>query len=251
MKTLTLLTLALLIAAPAAAQQGIVLVMNETSGGQKSQAQLQMDRTHVRTEIRDEGRPMVVTWDAGTGVMRMIDPGSRTYMEITEADIKQMTAALSQLQGIQLPPEVQKQLGGRGIPGLPGAGGPPARTVYKKTGTSRVGQWACTTYDGFRGAQKVAEICAADTGIDLTAADFQPMARLAEMLGGMNPEGADQMAVYGVAERQGFTGFPVRRVEFRNGKPTSTSELVELRREAIPPPTWAVPAGYKRQEMGR
>lgn len=250
MKTLRLVVLALLLAAPAAAQQGIVMVMNDTSGSQKTQARMQLDRTHVRTEIRDDGRPMVVTYDSGSQVMRMIDAGNRTYMEITEADIKQMAGALSQLQGIQLPPEVQKQLGGRGIPGMPGGGAPPQRTTYKKTGTSTVGQWACTNYDGFRGAEKVAEVCAADSGIDLTAADFQVVQRLADMMRSMNPQGADQMAVYGSADAQGFAGFPVRRIDFRNGKPQSTSELTELRREAIPAATWAVPAGFKKQDMG-
>ncbi len=253
MRTLTLMTLALLASTPALAQPGIVMTMTETSGGQKMQVRMQVDRTHVRTEIRDNGRPMVVTYDSGAQVMRMIDASNRTYMEITEADIKQMAATVSKLQGIQLPPEIQKQLAGRGIPGIPGMAGrgaPPQPTIYKKTGSSKVGQWACTTYDGFRGSEKVAEVCAADSGIDLTAADFQVVQRLADMMRSMNPQSAEQLAVYGSADAQGFTGFPVRRVEFRNGTQQSVSELTELRREVIPPPTWIVPPDYKKQGMG-
>jgi hypothetical protein len=246
------LALSLLASAPAFAQQGVVMVMNEASGSQKMQARMQLDRTHVRTEIRDQGRLMAVTYDADAGVMRMIDDNGRTYTEITEADLKQMAGALAQLSSQlgNLPPEVVKQLGGRGIPGMPGRGAAPERITYKRTGTGAVGQWSCTTYDGFRGSEKVAEICAAESGVDLTAADFQVVQRLAEMMRSMNPQGAEQMAVYGTAESQGFAGFPVRRVTFRNGKPDSTSELAELRREAIPASVFAVPAGYKKQEMG-
>ena len=49
---------------------------------------------------------------------------------------------------------------------------------------------------------------------------------------------------------QGFSGVPVRRTTFVDGKATSTSEIKEFRRAAIPASAWEVPAGFKRQEMG-
>jgi hypothetical protein len=222
------------------------MVMTDTSGGQTMQARMQLDRTHVRTEMRERGQQMVVTFDSGAGVMRMIDDRNRTYTEITEADLKQMADMMKQIGGGRGIPG----LGGRGIPGMPGTGPAPERTTYKRTGAGKVGQWACTTYDGFRGSEKVAEVCAAEAGLDLTAADFQVVQRLADMMRSMNPQGVDQMATYGTVEAQGFAGFPVRRVNFRNGKPDSTTELTELRREAIPATVFAAPTGYKKQDMG-
>jgi hypothetical protein len=97
-----------------------------------------------------------------------------------------------------------------------------------------------TTYDGFRGAENVSEICAAESGLELTPADFQAFQQLADFMQSIAPQ-IDQIATNGTVENQGFAGFPVRRVSFRNGKPATTSELVGLRREAIPAPTFAVP----------
>jgi hypothetical protein len=248
-KILKTLTLALLITTPAYAQQGVVMVMNNTTaGGQAMQTRMQMDPTHVRTEMRDQrGQQVAVTFDSGAGVMRMIDDRNKSYTEITEADLKKMAQMMADLQK-QLGGRGIPGLGGRGIPGIPGSAPPPERITYKKTGSSTVGQWACTTYDGFRGAEKVAEICAAEGSLNLGAADFQVVQRLADMMRTLNPQGVDQLATYGSAE-QGFAGFPVRNVSLRNGKPESTSELAELRREAIPATVFAAPAGYKKQEM--
>jgi hypothetical protein len=63
------------------------------------------------------------------------------------------------------------------------------------------------------------------------------------------PQQMEQIATYGTVDSQGFAGFPVRRVMFRNGKPESTSELAQLSREAIPASTFAIPDGFKREEM--
>ena len=170
-----------------------------------------------------------------------------------------MSGAMAQMQEQMknMPPEQRQMMeqmmrgrGGAGMPGMPAAPAAPARPTFKKTGTGKVGQWACTTYEGFRGAEKVAEVCAADSGIDLTAADFQVVQQLADQMKSMAPQTADQLAVYGTAESQGFAGFPVRRVTFKNGRPDTTTELTELKREAIPASAFDVPAGFKKQSMG-
>ena len=255
MTTFKLLLIALFIASPGYAQ-GVTMVMNETSGGQTTQARMQLDRTHIRTDIRDQGRQMSVTYDADAKVMRMIDTAKGTYTEITEQDLKQMAGMMAQMQEQMknMPPEQRKMMEdmmkGRGGAGMPGAQAAPARITYKRTGTGKAGQWACTTYDGFRGAEKVAEVCAAESGLDLTAADFQVVQQLADMMKSMAPQQREQLAVYGTVDSQGFAGFPVRRVTFRNGKPESTSELTEFRREAIPAAVFAAPAGFKKQDMG-
>ena len=250
MTTLKTLIITLFIASPAYSQ-GLVMVMTETRGGQTMQNRMQLDSTHIRADIRDNGQQMIVTYDAGAKVMRMIDTPKRTYTEITEADLKQMAGMMQQMQAQMknLPPEVQKQMAGR-MGGMPGGGAAPERITYKRTGTSKVGQWACTTYDGFRGSEKVAEVCAAESGLNVTAADFQVVQQLADMMKSMAPGQIDQIAVYGTVDSQGFAGFPVKRVTFRNGKPESTSELTEFRREGIPADAFAVPAGFKKQSMG-
>jgi hypothetical protein len=246
--------LILLAVSPLYAQQGVVIVMNETSGGQTTQSRMQLDRTHVRAEVRDQGQQMAVIYDSGAQVMRLLDLRNRTYKEMTQKDMQQIGGALAQVQEQlkNLPPEQRKMMeemmkGRGGMPGMPGAA--PARITYKRTGSSKVGQWACTTYDGFRGSEKVAEICAAESGFDLTPADFQVVQQLAQFMTSIAPQQMEQIATYGTVDSQGFAGFPVRRVMFRNGKPESTSELAQLSREAIPASTFAIPDGFKREEM--
>jgi len=73
---------------------------------------------------------------------------------------------------------------------------------------------------------------------------------LANFFKSLMPQQAEQLTMFGTMESEGFSGFPIRRVTLQNGQATSTSELSELRREAIPASTWATPEGFKRQSMG-
>jgi hypothetical protein len=109
-----------------------------------------------------------------------------------------------------------------------------------------VQNWTCTTYDGFRGAEKVVEVCAAEgAAIALTSADFTVVQQAINLAKGVAPaEMIERIPTYGTAASQGFAGFPVRRVSFLNGQPVSTVELVEIKREAVPAATFAIPAGF-------
>lgn len=261
MKTLIVVVLTLLAGASASAQ-GVVMVLNETTGGgQVTQSRMQLDATHVRADVRDQrGQQAVVLYDATAQLVRIVNPGARTYTELTQKEMQSiggaMTSMLAQMekQLANMPPEQRKMLEDMmkargGGAGMPGAAAGPARLTYTRTGTSKVGQWACTTYDGFRGPEKVQEVCAAESGLDANLADFRAVQQLAEFFRSLSPQQADQIAVFGTVESQGFAGFPVRRVMLRDGKAIATSELSELRRETIPASAWAVPEGYTREAV--
>src|SRR6185436_18576853 len=138
--------------------------------------QMQLDATHVRTEVRQGADLMAVVFDGGAQVLRMINPSRKSYSEMTQSEAQQLGQQLNgmmaamQAQLANLPPEQRKMMedmlkgrGGRGLPGIPGAGvAALERPAYKRTGTAKVGQWTCTTYEGFRGADKVSEVCAAE-----------------------------------------------------------------------------------------
>ena len=262
MRIVTSVVLVLVLASTASAQ-GIVLSMRETRGTQTSSTQMQLDATHIRTDMRQGGDLVAMVYDGGAQVVRMINPARKSYSEMTQAEAQQagqqLTGMMAAMQAelAKLPPEQRKMMedmlkgrGGRGIPGMPGAGAAPERTTYKRTGTSKVAQWPCATYEGYRGAEKVAEICTVEgAALGVTAADLQVTRQLAEFLSGLLPEVAEQLAVYGTPEAQGFSGFPVRRTTFVNGQPESVMEVVELKREAIPASAFEVPAGFTRESM--
>ena len=222
MKNITLGILALFIAMPLHGQ-GISITMKETGPiGQTSPA-LQTDRTHARLDIPSLASQ--VLYDSATKTLRLLVPLLRSYREYTPATIQASAAAA----------------GGRGQPA-------PVPIAYKRAGAGKVRDWTCTTYEGYRGSEKVTEVCAAEgAAIGLTSADFAIVQQAIDMAKAITaPEMIERIPTYGSVANQGFRGFPMRRVTFRNGQPESTTEVVEIRRDAVPAETFSVPAGFTK-----
>lgn len=252
---------ALVLAAASASAQGVVMVMRNVSGAQTTTAQTQMDRNHVRTEVQANGEANAFVFDGPADVLRMINLSRKSYVEMSRADMQRMQQQVSgmlakmEAQLKNLPPERRKMFedmmkGRGGLPGTPTPAAPP-RITFKAAGTDKVGQWSCTKYDGYSGAEKVTELCTVQpSAIGLNDADFEAVKQLAEFVKTMTPAAVDQFTLNATVAEQGFAGVPIRRVSLRNGQPTDSTELVEVKREAIPASAWAVPAGFKREQMG-
>ncbi len=267
MTTLTRRFLLMMAVGVAAAQtvtaQGILMVVQEKSGVNMSTNRMQIDKDHMRAESRGpQGGQTVILFDAPKQVVRMVDMDKKSYMEMTKADMdqmaQQMNSAMSQMQEQlkNVPPEqraiVEQMMRARGG-AIPGAGAPqqPAKTQYRRTGTDKVGQWSCTTYDGYRGQDKVSSICAADPkDFGVTAADFEITRQLSKFLSTLNPQAADRTIAIGSPEDQGYSGVPVRTTLYANGNVQSTSEVTEFRRETFPASTFDVPAGFQKESPG-
>jgi hypothetical protein len=179
-----------------------------------------------------------------------------------EAMKKQMDGAMAQMQQqlAAMPAAqramVEQMMQGRGMPGMPGMpSAAPPKVDYKQTGSDKVGQWACTKYEGTVGGQKTMEICTVDPKeFGLTPADFAVAQQLADFLKTLLPDVADRMLVNGTAQSQGFSGVPVRQTSFRNGAVESMTETTEFRRETLPASTFETPAGFRKEAipgMGR
>jgi hypothetical protein len=214
--------LILLIALPLQGQ-GLTVTLKETGPTGQSTPMLQADRTRARLDIPSLASQ--VLYDSASKTLQLLVPLLRIYREFTPAIVQQRAAAER----------------GQGQATL-------APITYKRISTSKVRDWTCTTYEGFRGAEKVAELCAAEgNAIALSGADFAITQQAIDMAKAITPpEMIERIPVYGTAANQGFAGFPVRRVSFRNGKPDVTTELVEIKRDAIPAATFAVPAGFNK-----
>jgi hypothetical protein len=252
--------LVLFFAANVVQAQGILFVQQETRDGKTSTNQIQIDKTHMRAESRASGESNAFLFDSTTQVARMVNLDKKTYVEITKAQMEQMSgqmnSAMAQMQEQMknMPPEqramVEQMMRGRGgaMRGMAAAAPP---TQYKAAGSDKVLQWSCAKYEGFRGNEKVSEVCTVDPKeFGLTAADFEVAKQLAEFMKSLIPQGADQMFTLGTPEGQGFSGIPVRQTSFTNGKPASVREIKEFRRETFPASTFEVPAGFTKQAMG-
>jgi hypothetical protein len=223
MKRIRWSILALLIATPLYSQ-GLIITLQETGPIGKTAPKLQTDRTQARLDVPSLASQ--VLYDSSTKTLRLLVPLLRNYREYTPASVQDAAAAAR----------------GRG------QAPPLAPITYKRTGSSKVRDWACTTYDGFRGAEKVAELCAAEgPAIGLTAADFTIVQQAIDMAKAIAPqEMIERIPIYGTVANQGFAGFPVRRVSYRNGLAELTAELVEIRRDVPPADVFAVPAGFTK-----
>jgi hypothetical protein len=244
-----------------AGAQGILFVQKETRGGQTSTDEVQLDKSHMRADASDNGRKNVVIYDATRQVVSIVDMANKSYREVTKADMDQlkgqMDSAMAQLQEQlkNVPPQqraaIEQMMRARG--GLPGGASPAAsapKVQYRAAGSDRVGQWTCTKYEGYTGAQKTAEVCAVDPkDLGLTPADFDIARQLAEFMKSLAPGAADRILTFGKAEEQGFAGVPVRHISYQNGQVDSTTELSEVKHTAFPASTFEVPAGFHKEAL--
>lgn len=257
----------LLLAAQVLHAQGILLVEQETRDGKSSTNQIQLDKNHMRAESHSNGDAMAVVFDGGAQVIRMVNLDKKTYNEVDKAQMDQlkqrMSGASSQMSAAQqkmqeqmknMTPEqramVEQMMRGRGMPGMAPAAAP-AKIEYRAAGSDKVGKWSCNKYEGFRGQEKVAEVCTVDPKeLGLTAADFDVAKQLAEFLKSIAPQSADRATYFGTTEDQGYSGVPVRRIAYLNGTVSSQSELKDIQHQSFPASTFEVPAGFTKQPMG-
>jgi hypothetical protein len=244
-----------LAASPLLAADGVLIVEKTTSNGNAKTTQIQIEKERMRAESADG---QTVVFDGPKQVMWLINDGRKTYSEMTKADADrlggQVNDAMSKMQEQlkSLPPEqraqIEAMMKGRGMPGA-GASAP-AKTEYKKTGTDKVGSWACDKYEGTRNGQKVTELCTVDPKtLGFSMDDFQVSKQLVDFFRKLVPQGADRMFAIG-SEDQGFSGVPVRRISFTNGQQQSVSEISQVSRQNFPASTFEVPAGYQKENFG-
>jgi len=249
-----------LLAAPALAADGVLIVQKTTMGASPAQTQqIQIEPRRMRMEAGGMrgGGPQVVVFDGTREVMLMIDDANKSYSEISKADVDalsgQMAGAMAQMQDAMknMPPEQRAQIEaamrGRGM-GAAAAGGAAAPKVeYRKTGTDTVGKWTCDKYEGYTGGQKTSEVCTVDPKVlGFTTADFAVTKDLSAFFQKLMPSMASRTFRIGSPEDQGFSGVPVRTVT-TVGTQTITQEITDVRREAFPDSIFQVPSGYQKQ----
>lgn len=224
MRRVVLLLLTLvhaLVLVPGASGQGLVVVLHQTgSGPAPTQPTMQLTATRGRFDAPGLGQ---VFYNAQNKTMRVVPAILKAYLEYTPQSVQQLVAA------------------GRGV-------APQPRLTYRRTGTSTVKQWPCTVYEGTRGTQKLIELCVAQgKGLPLTAADFAIVQEALDLAAPFTAQDAlARIPIYGTTAKHGYAGFPVRHTFFRAGQPPIVTELVEVRREAVPPANLEVPAGYSK-----
>ena len=252
-----ILGLAVIGVSSAADAQGVLIAQTTTVNGTPRTTQVQMDANHMRTEVAGaDGTMQIVIFDGAKQVLYIVNPASKSYSEMTKAEVDaagaQLGGAMAQMQKALegLPPaqraQMEAMMKGRGLPAAAGA----ARPEYRRAGTSKVAKWSCNVYESFQNNQKTGEVCTVSaSALGFNAADFEVSRQLAAFIRGLIPQAADQVFQAGTAQDQGFDGVPVRRVSTVMGSQVIT-ELTSVSRQTFPASTFAVPDGYTKTASG-
>jgi hypothetical protein len=198
-----------------------------------------LDANRMRLES-DDGRAFMFLTDGGRNRIVMLDKARNTYQEIDQQTMdqmaQQMSGAMAQMDAAMknMTPEqramMEKMMKGK----MPQAAAAPPKRVYTAKGSGSVNGFSCTKYEGDKGGQKEAEVCASVSAqLKLTTADLQIFEKMREFSAGLLSSLANSPVKVNVPTgslESGYEGFPIQRVDFENGQATKRSELKSITR---------------------
>jgi hypothetical protein len=243
---------ALLAAAIPAAADDLTIVSKTTrDGAAPTTVTSYLSTDHARSSAGN-GQEAII--DFRTGQITMVDNNKKEYFVITRADMDQMKARMQQamnspeMQRAQeqmknLPPEVQKR--------MQGMMGAVASVDVHKTGTSRkIAGYSCDDWSMTMGQFSKTEQCLT-TELPLPPAAWASYKEFADSMQGMMAS-MGPMAK-GIADMQAkmkeMRGYPLAATTTAGmmGRSITTStEVVEVKKGAVPASAWEVPAGYRK-----
>lgn len=232
MKTLFVCALALT-ALPLFAGKRIEMEAKTLSNNKVEMQELLLDTNRFRANSGNNS--VIFRTVNGSSEMVILDKGRNEYRVIDGKMVaqigEQLKAAMAQMEAMMknMPPEqraaMEKMMKGRMPPGMLSA---PEPTVYTAKGQGTVNGFSCTNYEGVKGDEKVAEVCAAPASeLKLSAADFkvfEDMQKFAESLVSMLQNSPLTAGISGITSA-GYEGFPVLNRRFDDGKAVTESTL--------------------------
>lgn len=236
---------------------GSVMVTETKDGNRTYINEARVQGANVRVDNNDGERSSFIL--AGSTIL-IVNHTARTYQVLDEGTLRRigerMAGARRQMEArmAQLPPEqraMMQQMMGRA--GGAGAAAAP-RTQYRRTArTETAAGIACTVWEGMDAGKKTSEVCVAPTarvpgGAELLAAMKQLGERMKSMTASMGIN-AHGMLQQGWNQLDALAGIPIIQRSFEGGRVTSSSVLKSMRPMAVPPATFAAPAGYRRETM--
>jgi hypothetical protein len=132
----------------------------------------------------------------------------------------------------------------------------PAITYVKVEENVAVASHKTTGFEGKKGEEKVAEIFTVP--VDSLGVTADELLLLNDVRGffdgavgkltGIKSNGA-LFPAQGTGAEGDYTGIPVKRIRYDDGKPEAEWLLKEVRKEEVPPAAFEIPSGYKEKEL--
>ena len=238
-------------ALPAAADDLTIVSRFTRDGGEPTTATSYLSTDHARMAQPDGGEAIL---DLKTGQITVIDGRKREYFVVTRQDMDAMKAKMQQAmdnpevkraqeQMKNLPPEMQKRMQGM-------MGAAVASVDVKKMGTTRkIAGYNCDNWTVNVGPSKTEQCMTTELPVPVQTFDaYRDFAEsMRSMMASMGPmaKGMGDMA----AKMKEMRGYPLATsssMSFMGRSSTTSSEVVEVKKGAIPASAWEPPAGYKR-----
>jgi len=249
-----------LAAAPLWAGVRIKAEMTDLKTNKTTQQEMLLDNDRLRVNINGDGNQSSVLFltDGGRERMVMLDAARNEYREMDRQSMEQVSqqlqGAMSQLQSQlqNLPPEqrarMEQMMKGRmGQAGQAGAAA--VRTTYAAKGSGSVNGFACTKYEGTRGAEKVADVCAAKPAdVRFNPADFQVFEKMRDFAGSLTSGLANSpFASNRIADlaQPGYEGFPIQQTTYSSGQAVNKMEVKSIDRAGLSDADFSVGSAKK------
>lgn len=243
----------LLVCAPLmAAEQGVTVTSKVTHDGKPATVTSYFSADHLRWS-GGEGEVII---DAKAGQMIALDNNKKTYFVTTRADIDSMTAAMkermnspemkrAQEQLKNLPPEQRKQ--------MEAMMGSMFSFDAQKVGTSRkIAGYKCDDWVVTMGTMSRTEECLTnELAFAPEAWDmYHSLQDLSKgMMAAMGSMGANLEKMQEQARKmKGVPLYSKTTVNVMGRQSTSSTEVIDIKRGALPSTAWDIPAGYTKTE---
>jgi hypothetical protein len=235
------------------AHAGITMVVLRGAPATATQSTLYLDGDRIRVE--GSGKPSHETnviVDAGAKKMIMINVSEKSYMELTESDMKKMRTQVDAMRAQaaermkNLPPEQRKQME-KMMAGMGAPDGKLPKVTFQSMGqTKTVNGFSCEMYRILRDGVAKEEDCVSPWSAKvLQKGDFEGFRKFAEeMAKEMGGAGGGQRDMFEQFDK--FPGLPITRHMLDGGE---DEEIKSIKRGSIPASQFAVPAGYTKKEM--
>jgi len=213
-----------------------------------------IDKDRLRVETLGLHENMVIIFRNDKNLFWMVDMDKEEYRELTKEDLKKMKAKIDesmkmmQEQMKNLPPEQRKMME-KMMPANMSTQKPEKPVFTKKASGVKIKQWNCSHFEGMVDGVKKQEVWTVDwSQIGIDAKEMKALSGMGEFFESISPEMADLFS-FGdkdAEKKGGFSGMPVKTIDYDEGKKTSVFELNKIENKSFESTVFNIPAGFEK-----
>ena len=228
----------------------------DENGSETSKVYIEKDRIRVESASKSENNVIIFRGDKD--VFWMINNKDNTYNEMTRKDLEKLRTKMDNAfkemeeQMKNLPPEQRKMMEQMMPKQAQMAMQSPAKTIYKKKSSGeKVNQWNCTLYEGFVEGKKTKDVWTADFAqLNINPDDLKGLKAMGKFFEVLTKE-IEEFYMIGSDEAEkegGFSGVPVKTIEYEAGNIQLINELKEITNKSFDSSIFELPAGLKKEK---